>query len=105
MSVDVEFVGGFGRARDTLLATTLAYARRSAAYAIEIIRAPLFPLAYFGTMYLTYSMTGRQTVDGPTWPAFSWSACSGSKPGAPASGPAVTPSSPNALRGRSARCS
>jgi ABC-2 type transport system permease protein len=70
MSVDVEFVGGFGHARGTLLATTLAYVRRSAAYAIEIIRAPLFPLAYFGTMYLTYSLSGRQTIDGANLAGF-----------------------------------
>jgi ABC-2 type transport system permease protein len=64
MSADVQFVSGFGHARGTLVATTLAYARRSAAYAIEIIRAPLFPLVYFGTMYLVYSISGQQSVDG-----------------------------------------
>lgn len=60
----VCFVAPWAHARDTLLATTVASARRSAAYLIEIIRAPLFPLVYFATTYFAYAIAGRTTVDG-----------------------------------------
>jgi ABC transporter DrrB family efflux protein len=70
MSADVQFVGGLGRARGALLATIVAYLRRSAAYMIEIIRAPLFPLVYFGSMYMVYSISGQHTVDGSNLAGF-----------------------------------
>lgn len=46
------------------LATAIAYVQRTLAYAIEIVRWPLFPLLLYSSLMLTYSAAGRDRVDG-----------------------------------------
>jgi ABC-2 type transport system permease protein len=53
--------GAFWR---VLFATAARYVRRQAAYAIELIRWPVFPVLYFVTLYLTYAASGRETING-----------------------------------------
>jgi ABC-2 type transport system permease protein len=46
------------------LASASAFIQRQSAYAIELIRWPLFPVLYFATLYLTYQVSGRDVVAG-----------------------------------------
>ena len=70
VDVDVQLAGRLGQILGVLMATIVAYLRRSAAYTIEIIRAPLFPLVYFGSMYMVYSISGQHSVDGANLAGF-----------------------------------
>ena len=47
-----------------LSGTAHRYIQRQAAYAIELLRWPLFPILYFLALYLTYSVSGREVVSG-----------------------------------------
>ena len=47
-----------------LSATARRYVQRQAAYAIELVRWPVFPILYFLALYLTYSVSGREVVSG-----------------------------------------
>lgn len=47
-----------------MLATAWAEVQRKRAYAIEIVRWPLFPLLYFAMLLLTYRISGQDTVAG-----------------------------------------
>ncbi len=49
---------------DVCLATAGAEVRRSLAYAIDIIRWPLYPALYYVVLLLTYRIAGRSTVEG-----------------------------------------
>jgi ABC-2 type transport system permease protein len=47
-----------------LAAATRQYVQRQSAYAIEIIRWPVFPVLYFVGLYLTYTVSDRSEVSG-----------------------------------------
>ena len=64
MSAEAHNVSRVAHLCDTVLATAAAETRRNLAYAIEIIRAPLFPVAYFGASYFAYDVAGKRSVDG-----------------------------------------
>ena len=53
-----------GRFWWVLCGTAHRYMQRQAAYAIELLRWPLFPVLYFVALYLTYSVSGREMVSG-----------------------------------------
>jgi ABC-2 type transport system permease protein len=54
-------IEGFTR---VLFASAGTFVRRQSAYAIELIRWPMFPVLYFLTLYLTYQVSGREMVAG-----------------------------------------
>jgi ABC-2 type transport system permease protein len=57
-----DFTGGrFGR---VLVATARRYVQRQSSYAIELIRWPVFPVLYFVSLYLTYTVSDRAMVNG-----------------------------------------
>jgi ABC-2 type transport system permease protein len=47
-----------------LSATARRYVQRQSSYAIELIRWPVFPVLYFLSLYLTYSVSDRTMVNG-----------------------------------------
>lgn len=47
-----------------LIATALGEVARVRAYAIEIVRWPLYPVIYYSTLLLAYQVSGRSIVDG-----------------------------------------
>jgi ABC-2 type transport system permease protein len=47
-----------------LSVTSWRYVQRQSAYLIELVRWPIFPVLYFVTLYLTYSVSGREAVNG-----------------------------------------
>jgi ABC-type multidrug transport system permease subunit len=53
-----------------VLATAHGFVARSNAYLIDVLRWPLFPLIFYVMMRLTYTASGRQTVDGTDVAAF-----------------------------------
>jgi ABC-2 type transport system permease protein len=48
----------------TVLATAASYILQRAAYTIELVRWPAFPVLYFIALYITYGVAGRNTVEG-----------------------------------------
>lgn len=59
-----RFLGPIAHLWATVLATARAYVQRTSAYMIDVVRAPLHPLLFFITWRITYSISGRETVDG-----------------------------------------
>lgn len=59
-----SFTPGLGPFWRVLRATARRYVQRQAAYVIELIRWPVFPVLYFLTLYLTYTVSGREAVNG-----------------------------------------
>jgi ABC-2 type transport system permease protein len=59
-SVMIESVRFWWVLRDT----AHRYLQRQAAYTIELVRWPLFPILYFIALYLTYTVSGRDMVNG-----------------------------------------
>lgn len=55
---------GLGAFVTVLFATAWAEVKRKRAYAIEIVRWPLFPVIYFLTLLLTYRTSGQATAGG-----------------------------------------
>src|SRR3954452_22170602 len=64
------FAGPYRHLWSVVMTTARGFVARSNAYWIDVIRWPLFPLVYFATIYLAYTVSGRQTVDGVDVAAF-----------------------------------
>lgn len=61
MVAETALIPGFVR---VMLASAGAFIRRQSAYTIELVRWPVFPIFYFLTLYLTYTVSGREVVSG-----------------------------------------
>jgi ABC-type uncharacterized transport system permease subunit len=53
-----------------LTATAAAYVKSNNAYLIDIIRIPLYPLAFYATSRISYAVAGQERVDGADPSAF-----------------------------------
>lgn len=60
-SLELPVARGFSR---VLTASASTFILRQAAYSIELLRWPLYPVLYFVTLYLTYQVSGREAVAG-----------------------------------------
>jgi ABC-2 type transport system permease protein len=65
-----EFSGPLAELWQTVTATTSSSFKRSTAYLVNVIRAPLGPLVMFIVMYLSWDIAGYQTVNGINLPGF-----------------------------------
>ncbi len=64
VSIETVTMPELARFWSVLSATAGRYIQRQAAYAIELVRWPLFPTLYFLVLYLTYSVSGRSVIAG-----------------------------------------